>query len=178
MLRVRTAAEKQSASFSRRRANTRTLAFAPVPMVVVNKANTRSTVHRPGYTDYVGVKRYAPNGDVVGEHRFLGLFTSTAYNARVAETPLLRGRVHDIAERAGLPPGGHLSKALDHILETYPRNELFQISTRSCTRPRSASSRSASASACACSCGAIRSIDSSPASSTCRARRPTAPTCA
>jgi glutamate dehydrogenase len=65
---------------------------------------------------------------VVGEHRFLGLFTSTAYSARVSETPLLRGKVEAIAERAGLPPGGHLSKALAHILETFPRDELFQIS--------------------------------------------------
>jgi glutamate dehydrogenase len=123
-----TAAERQSASFSRIPANARVLAYSPTPMVVVTKANTRSTVHRPGYTDYVGVKRYAPDGQVIGEHRFLGLFTSTAYSARVAETPLLRGKVEAIAERAGLPPGGHLAKALDHILETYPRNELFQIS--------------------------------------------------
>ena len=100
----------------------------PLPVLVVTKANTRSTVHRPGYTDYVGVKRYDARGEVIGEHRFLGLFTSTAYSARVAETPLLRGKVEAIVERAGLPPGGHLAKALDHILETYPRDELFQIS--------------------------------------------------
>ena len=99
-----------------------------LPVLVVTKANTRSTVHRPGYTDYVGVKRYDASGKVIGEHRFLGLFTSTAYSARVAETPLLRGKVEAIVERAGLPPGGHLAKALDHILETYPRDELFQIS--------------------------------------------------
>ena len=123
-----TAVEGQSASFSRVPANARALAYTPAPMVVVTKANTRSTVHRPGYTDYVGVKRYNAAGEVVGEHRFLGLFTSTAYSARVSETPLLRGKVEEIAERAGLPPGGHLAKALDHILETYPRNELFQIS--------------------------------------------------
>jgi glutamate dehydrogenase len=109
-------------------ANARALARAPTPLVIVTKANTRSTVHRPGYTDYVGVKRYDAQGQVVGEHRFLGLFTSTAYSARVSETPMLRGKVEAIAERAGLPPGGHLAKALDHILETYPRDELFQIS--------------------------------------------------
>ncbi len=120
--------EKASASFSALLPNVRAMAHAPTPVLVVTKANTRSTVHRPGYTDYVGVKRYDKNGQVIGEHRFLGLFTSTAYSARVAETPLLRGKVKAIAERAGLPPGGHLSKALDHILETYPRDELFQIS--------------------------------------------------
>ncbi len=104
-----------------------TLARAPAPVLIVTKANTRSTVHRPGYTDYVGIKRYDAQGRVVGEHRFLGLFTATAYAARVAETPLLRGKVEALARRAGLPPGGHLAKALDHILETFPRDELFQI---------------------------------------------------
>ena len=120
--------ETASASFSALTPAGRALARSPTPVLVVTKANTRSTVHRPGYTDYIGVKRYDAEGRVTGEHRFLGLFTSTAYSARVSETPLLRGKVGAIAERAGLPPGGHLSKALDHILETFPRDELFQIS--------------------------------------------------
>jgi glutamate dehydrogenase len=123
-----TAAEKSSASFAALPPNARSLARAALPVLVVTKANTRSTVHRPGYTDYVGVKRYNERGEVIGEHRFLGLLTSAAYSARVAETPLLRGKVEAIVERAGLTPGGHLAKALDHILETYPRDELFQIS--------------------------------------------------
>ena len=123
-----TAAEQSSASFAALPPQARALAHDPLPVLVVTKANTRSTVHRPGYTDYVGVKRYDAGGKVIGEHRFLGLLTSTAYSARVAETPLLRGKVEAIVERAGLPPGGHLAKALDHILETYPRDELFQIS--------------------------------------------------
>jgi len=105
----------------------RALAREPLPMLVVTKANTRSTIHRPGYTDYIGVKRYDARGRVVGEHRFLGLFTSSAYAARVSETPLLRGKVEAIARRAGLPSGGHRAKALAHILETYPRDDLFQI---------------------------------------------------
>ncbi len=122
------AQEKLSASFSALPANARAMARAPVPPLLITKANTRATVHRPGYTDYVGIKRYNPAGEVIGEHRFIGLFTSTAYSARVSETPLLRGRVEAITTRAGLPPGGHLAKALQHILETYPRDDLFQIS--------------------------------------------------
>jgi glutamate dehydrogenase len=117
-----------SASFSALPANARAMARAPVPLLLITKANTRSSVHRPGYTDYVGVKRYNAAGEVIGEHRFIGLFTSTAYSARVSETPLLRGKVEAITARAGLPPGGHLAKALHHILETYPRDDLFQIS--------------------------------------------------
>ncbi|ROZ69023.1 NAD-glutamate dehydrogenase [Ramlibacter sp. WS9] len=122
-----TQAEKLSASFAALPSQARELARAPLPVLVVTKANTRSTVHRAGYTDYIGVKRYNAAGDVIGEHRFIGLFTSTAYSARVAETPLLRGKVEAIATKAGLPPGGHLAKALDHVLETYPRDDLFQI---------------------------------------------------
>ncbi|MCV2353971.1 NAD-glutamate dehydrogenase [Paucibacter sp. B2R-40] len=123
-----TSEEKLSSSFSMLPANARALARAPSPLLVITKANTRSTVHRAGYTDYVGVKRYDSSGQVTGEHRFIGLFTSTAYSARVSETPLLRGRVDAITQRAGLPAGGHLAKALQHILETYPRDDLYQIS--------------------------------------------------
>ncbi|MDC8773636.1 NAD-glutamate dehydrogenase [Roseateles albus] len=123
-----TSEEKLSSSFSMLPANARALARAPSPLLVITKANTRSTVHRAGYTDYVGIKRYNAAGEVTGEHRFIGLFTSTAYSARVSETPLLRGRVGAITQRAGLPAGGHLAKALQHILETYPRDDLYQIS--------------------------------------------------
>lgn len=114
-------------SFAALPAGARAMARAPSPLLIVTKANTRSTVHRDGYTDYIGVKRYDAQGEVVGEHRFIGLFTSTAYSSRVAETPLLRRKVEAVAQRAGLSPGGHLAKALQHTLETYPRDDLFQI---------------------------------------------------
>lgn len=116
-----------SASFAALPPQARALARAPSPPVVVTKANTRSTVHRDGYTDYVGVKRFDAQGRVIGEDRFIGLFTSTAYAARVAEVPLLRRKVEALAQRAGFSPGGHLAKALQHTLETFPRDDLFQI---------------------------------------------------
>lgn len=116
-----------ASSFAALPAGARAMARAPSPVLIVTKANTRSTVHRDGYTDYIGVKRYDAQGQVVGEHRFIGLFTSTAYSSRVAETPLLRRKVEAVAQRAGLSPGGHLAKALQHTLETYPRDDLFQI---------------------------------------------------
>ncbi|GMV45974.1 MAG: NAD-glutamate dehydrogenase [Pseudomonadota bacterium] len=122
------AAERAQVCHSVLPAAARAMARAPLPLLVVTKANTRSTIHRPGYSDYVGVKRYDASGAVCGEHRFLGLFTSSAYAARVAETPLLRGKVEAIALRAGLPVGGHRAKALAHILEAFPRDDLFQIS--------------------------------------------------
>ena len=123
-----TAQEKVSASFAAVPASARAMAHAPTPVLVVTRANTRSTVHRPGYTDYVGVKRLDKQGAVIGEHRFVGLFTSTAYSAPAIDIPLLREKIKAVAARSALPQGGHLAKALGHILATYPRDDLFQIS--------------------------------------------------
>jgi glutamate dehydrogenase len=97
-------------------------------LLVLTKSNSRSTVHRPGYLDYVGVKRYDDRGEVCGEHRFLGLYTHIAYHARPAEIPLLRRKAANVQARAGFVPGGHAWKTLESILDTYPRDELFQIS--------------------------------------------------
>ncbi|MGH6624591.1 MAG: NAD-glutamate dehydrogenase, partial [Burkholderiaceae bacterium] len=116
----------ESTSFAVVPREARALASSPSPMLLLTKANSRSTVHRPGYIDYLGIKRYGPDGRVVGEHRFVGLLTSAAYSARVAEIPLLRGKVQQLIERAGYAPESHLGKALTHVLETYPRDELFQ----------------------------------------------------
>ena len=124
---LRESGQAVSASFAAVPAQARAMARAPTPVLLVTRSNTRSTVHRPGYTDYVGVKRYNAAGEVIGEHRFVGLFTSTAYSARVEEIPLLRQKVAAVAQRAALPEGGHLAKALEHILATYPRDDLFQI---------------------------------------------------
>ena len=95
-------------------------------LLIITKANSRSTVHRPGYLDYVGVKRYDAKGEVCGEHRFLGLYTSTAYSAKPSEIPLLRRKTANIIAHAGLSPGSHAGKALANILDTYPRDELLQ----------------------------------------------------
>jgi glutamate dehydrogenase len=124
---LRESHQEVSASFAAVPAQARAMARAPTPVLLVTHSNTRSTVHRPGYSDYVGVKRYNAAGEVIGEHRFVGLFTSTAYSSRVNEIPLLRQKVAAVAARAALPDGGHLAKALEHILSSYPRDDLFQI---------------------------------------------------
>ncbi|HSV59089.1 MAG TPA: NAD-glutamate dehydrogenase [Variovorax sp.] len=95
-------------------------------LLIITKSTSRSTVHRPGYLDYIGIKRFDDKGQVCGEDRFLGLFTHTAYSASPAEIPLLRKKVADVVARAGLASGSHSGKAMASILETYPRDELFQ----------------------------------------------------
>lgn len=96
--------------------------------VTVAKANSRSRVHRRAYMDYVGVKRYGPDGKATGETRFVGLFTSEAYDKAASEVPLIRRKVANALARADKAPGSHNEKRLKNILENYPRDELFQIS--------------------------------------------------
>jgi glutamate dehydrogenase len=94
----------------------------------IMKATQRSTVHRSVPLDAISVKRFDKAGKVIGEHRFIGLFTSVAYNQSPKEIPLLRQRVARVVEKAGFRPASHDGKALVNILETYPRDELFQAS--------------------------------------------------
>jgi glutamate dehydrogenase len=95
--------------------------------LIVTKANMRSRVHRRVYLDYIGVKRFDANGHLTGETRIIGLFTSTAYTRSVRTIPYLRRKVDTILHRAGFDPAGHSGKALVNVLESYPRDELFQI---------------------------------------------------
>ena len=95
--------------------------------ILVVKTDRPSLVHRSGAMDCVIVKTYDSDGRVTGERRFAGLFTSGAYHAMVEDVPLLRGRVGGILGRSSLDPNSHDGKALLAILESYPRDELFQI---------------------------------------------------
>jgi glutamate dehydrogenase len=117
-----------SRSFAALPESVRAQASAPLPAFTVTKANTRSTVHRAAWLDFVGIKRYAADGTVVGESRFLGLFTSAAYNLNPRHVPLLRRKIERVIARSPFPPGGHAGKALANILETFPRDELVQTS--------------------------------------------------
>ncbi|MGW7548658.1 NAD-glutamate dehydrogenase [Streptomyces sp. NPDC054770] len=95
-------------------------------LLVLTKANSRATVHRPSYLDYVGVKKFDADGNVVGERRFLGLFSSAAYTESVRRVPVVRRKVDAVLERAGFSPNSHDGRDLMQIMETYPRDEMFQ----------------------------------------------------
>ncbi|MBU3974694.1 MAG: NAD-glutamate dehydrogenase [Alphaproteobacteria bacterium] len=96
--------------------------------VTVAKANVRSRVHRRTYMDYIGVKRFGPDGRPSGETRFVGLFTAEAYDKTATQVPLVRRKVANALIRAGKAAGSHSEKRLKNILENYPRDELFQVS--------------------------------------------------
>ena len=95
-------------------------------LLVVTKSNRRATVHRTAHMDAIGLRRFGAAGEVVGIRLFLGLFTSLAYSRNPRAIPLLRLKVRHIVERSGLSPASHDGKALAHILDSLPRDELFQ----------------------------------------------------
>jgi glutamate dehydrogenase len=95
-------------------------------LLILTKANSTSTIHRDEYLDYVGVKEFDAKGKVSGEHRFLGLWTSTAYHGSPRDIPVLRRKVERVVQYFGLDPQSHDGKAVMNVLETYPRDELFQ----------------------------------------------------
>ncbi len=97
-------------------------------LLLVAKANMRSTVHRDVHMDTIGVKLFDSAGTVGGERLFVGLFTSMAYNRSPREIPLLQRKVQNVIARAGFDPASHDGKSLTNILETFPRDELFQAS--------------------------------------------------
>lgn len=85
-------------------------------LVLVTKAMTRATVHRPAWLNYVAVKRFDAGGQVIGEARFLGLYTAAAYSAPVGEIPQVRSRVAAVMAAAGVVPESHAAKSLQSIL--------------------------------------------------------------
>lgn len=95
--------------------------------LVLTKANRRSTVQRPAYLDYVGVKDVDAQGQVVGELRFIGLYAQSAYTQSVWAIPVIRQKCEAVLESLGLERTSHSGKDLVAFLETYPRDELFQI---------------------------------------------------
>ena len=98
----------------------------PRPLIIA-KANIHARVHRRVYLDYIGVKRFDASGNLIGEFRIVGLFTSTAYTRTAHSIPSLRRKLAAVETRAGFDPGSHSGKALANVLEHYPRDELFQV---------------------------------------------------
>jgi glutamate dehydrogenase len=94
--------------------------------LLITKSPITSTVHRAGHLDHIAVKDFDSKGQVRGEHRFVGLWTSTAYFASPTEIPVVRHKVSQVIETFGLDPQSHDGKAVLAALETWPRDELFQ----------------------------------------------------
>ncbi len=93
--------------------------------ILISKATSRSTVHRAGIMDYVGIKQFDSAGNVVGERRFLGLYSSSAYQSNPSHIPLIKNKIAQVIQQSGFGQNTHNGKALLHALEDLPRDELF-----------------------------------------------------
>ena len=98
-------------------------------LLVFSKTNAYSTVHRRARMDYIGVRKVNAEGEIVGESRLIGLFTSKAYMEPATKTPLLHHKLEQILEAEDLIPGSHDYKEAIELFESFPKDELFQAST-------------------------------------------------
>src|SRR4051794_4339119 len=94
-------------------------------LLIVDKANARAPVHRRERMDYVGVRRVTPDGEIAGEARLLGLFTTKAYSEPASETPVLHRKLRRVLEAEDLIEGSHDYKAAVALFDTFPKDELF-----------------------------------------------------
>lgn len=102
---------------------------SPNPVMIVLKGNRRSHVHRPVHMDVIMLKQYNKKGQVVGLRLFAGLFTAQCYAKPSEQIPFINRKVSEVLMRSGFEPESHRWRNLKHILDTYPRDELFQIDT-------------------------------------------------
>ncbi len=98
------------------------------PLLIISKTNATSTVHRRDRMDYIGVKKVDEDGEVVGERRFIGLFTSEAFSEKADRIPILRRKLDTILEDSGVQEGSHDYKEIHTIFNTLPKEELFLTS--------------------------------------------------
>ncbi|HEY1474162.1 MAG TPA: NAD-glutamate dehydrogenase [Pseudolabrys sp.] len=104
------------------------MAFLREPrLLIIAKANIHARVHRRVYLDYIGIKHFDDSGNLAGEQRIVGLFTSTAYTRTAHSIPYLRRKIAGVEQHTGFDPNSHSGKALANVLEHYPRDELFQV---------------------------------------------------
>ncbi|WP_113905890.1 NAD-glutamate dehydrogenase [Aliidiomarina celeris] len=104
----------------------RQAALSTNDIVLLTKTNAKSRVHRPAYNDYIGIKRFDKDGNVVGEDRFIGLYSASFYNDSAMDIPLVREKLEYVIQESKYAPGSHATKALLNILQTYPRDEIVQ----------------------------------------------------
>ncbi len=97
------------------------------PLLLVSKANSESRVHRRARMDYIGLKKISDAGEIIGEHRFLGLFTWKTYSENAGDIPILRQKLRRILDEEGVPEGSHDYKSIVALFNSIPKEELFLV---------------------------------------------------
>lgn len=94
--------------------------------LMITKATSKATVHRPVFMDYIGVKQFDAHGKVIGEKRFLGLYSSSAYTCELNTIPLVRNKIKILLRQSEFVNSRHTERSLLYVINSLPRDELFQ----------------------------------------------------
>ncbi|MCC5878757.1 MAG: NAD-glutamate dehydrogenase [Idiomarina sp.] len=121
---------KKPLVFSRMSEDARRIALGKDDLLLLTKTNSRSRVHRPAHCDYIGIKQFDKDGNVIGEDRFVGLYSASFYNDSAMDIPLVKDKIERVIKASKFAPGSHASKALLNIMQTYPRDEILQTSDK------------------------------------------------
>ena len=121
---------KKPLLFSSMSEDARHIALGQDDLLLLTKTNSRSRVHRPAHCDYIGIKQFDKDGNVIGEDRFVGLYSASFYNDSAMDIPLVKDKIQRVIRESKFAPGSHASKALLNIMQTYPRDEILQTSDK------------------------------------------------
>lgn len=121
---------KAALKFSHMSEDARRIALGADDLLLLTKTNSRSRVHRPAHCDYIGIKRFDQDGNVIGEDRFVGLYSASFYNDSAMDIPLVKDKIQRVLKNSKFAPGSHAAKALLNIMQTYPRDEILQTSDK------------------------------------------------
>lgn len=121
---------KKPLLFSTMSEDARRIALGKEDLLLLTKTNARSRVHRPAHCDYIGIKQFDKDGNVIGEDRFIGLYSSSFYNDSAMDIPLVKDKIQRVLVESKFAAGSHASKALLNIMQTYPRDEILQTSDK------------------------------------------------
>ncbi len=130
---MRNSTRKRDRRISNLPATARAVTLSVEPLILT-KTTSLARVHRPAHIDYVGIKEHNAKGEVIGEHRFLGLYSASLYNSSVLAIPVLSRKINDVIQLSDVQKGSHANKAIINILETYPRDELLHSSSKELVR--------------------------------------------
>ncbi|MGH6989319.1 MAG: NAD-glutamate dehydrogenase [Stellaceae bacterium] len=107
-------------------AATRVFLLAP-RIIEVARSSERARIVRPAPMDAIAVKLFDAEGQPEGLRLFVGLLTWHAYRVNPLTVPILKAKVENVLRRSEAPAGSHDRRVLIHIIESLPRDELFQL---------------------------------------------------
>jgi glutamate dehydrogenase len=101
--------------------------FTGASPVAIARSESESTMHRAVRRTCIAIRR----GDV--EHRFVGLLALGAHRISAMEIPVVAHRAQHVFDAIGGPADSHTSRSVRTVIETLPRDLLFELDAHQLT---------------------------------------------